>query len=97
MDAANLVFTIGDVASLVVGVGGALTVWFNLKGKVEFLEHKWEGTNNNIIEIATRLHNLELEVKENRMVADSAIGNIKVAMKEMENTIIKEIHQINKK
>ncbi len=94
MDAQEITFTLSTVISIVFGLGGALGVWFTLKGKVNIITVKMRSVEADNQVLHSRLNGMKDEVKENRERTDTAVEGIKEGMREMELRIIKEIHNI---
>ena len=82
--------------SLIFGLGGALGVWFKLKGKVDLMQSEIDNLQLNEIKVHNRIDALKLDVKENKEKSDKTIDEMKKSISEMELRIIQAIHEIGK-
>ena len=93
--------------SLLSAMGGALTIWFTLKNRVEVqqviltnLTADMEELKINCKEGQHTMHKridvLKGQVEVNREKSDESLSDIKTEMKDMELRIIQAIHDIKK-
>ena len=94
MEAAEITFGINTFLSLIFGLGGALGVWFKLKGKVDIMQSELNNLEERDEKLHSRIDNLKGEVKENREKGDHSVQEVKEAMNKMEIRIIEAIHKI---
>jgi hypothetical protein len=88
MNAEEIQFGLSTVLSLIFGSGGALGVWFSMKGRIALLEQALEVDKDDIKSAHTRIS----DVKNKIEATDRFIQEVKLDMKAMENRIIREIH-----
>jgi len=105
MDYNSITFGLDVLISVIFGAGGALAVWFKLKGtvnilsiemnnlKTELSEIKEEKKDNNK-QIHNRIDSLKVVVEKNRENSDNGINAMTANMNAMELRIIKAIHDI---
>jgi hypothetical protein len=95
-NAEEIQFGLNTVLSVVFGTGGALGVWFTLKGKVKLLEVHCQNLANDNSIAHERIDNLKEEVKANREKSDKSTEEIKKDIADMKLEIIKEIHKLSR-
>jgi hypothetical protein len=105
MDYTGITFGLDVLISVIFGAGGALAVWFKLKGtvniqaiqmdnlKTELEDLKVEKKDNNK-QIHNRIDSLKVVVEKNRENSDNGINAMTSSMNAMELRIIKAIHDI---
>lgn len=97
MDAQEITFGLNTFLSVIFGAGGALGVWFKLKGTVNLLDQKVSNLEDDKVMLNSRIDNLKKEVKENRDKSDKSITEITEKMQAMELRIIQAIHDMKRK
>ena len=105
MDYTGITFGLDVLISVIFGAGGAIAVWFKLKGtvniqaiqmdnlKTELEDLKVEKKDNNK-QIHNRIDRLKVVVEKNRENSDNGINAMTSSMNAMELRIIKAIHDI---
>jgi len=105
MDYTGITFGLDVLISVIFGAGGAIAVWFKLKGtvniqaiqmdnlKTELEDLKVEKKDNNK-QIHNRIDSLKVVVEKNRENSDNGINAMTSSMNAMELRIIKAIHDI---
>jgi len=105
MDYTGITFGLDVLISVIFGAGGAIAVWFKLKGtvniqaiqmdnlKTELEDLKVEKKDNNK-QIHNRIDSLKVVVEKNRENSDNGINAMTANMNAMELRIIKAIHDI---
>lgn len=105
MDAQSINFTLTTVLSILFGAGGAIGVWFKLKGTVniqavkivsleEDLKDLKDEKKENNLQMHRRVDALKKVVEKNRENSDNGIQSMTKNMNQMELRIIKAIHEI---
>lgn len=97
MDVSGYTIGLDIFVSVLFGTGGAIGVWFKLKGKVNIQDVKIENLEAERRNLHNRIDGLKSIVEKNREKQDSATQEIKSSMNAMELRIIKAIHEIGKK
>ena len=105
MDYTGITFGLDVLISVIFGAGGAIAVWFKIKGtvniqaiqmdnlKTELEDLKVEKKDNNK-QIHNRIDSLKVVVEKNRENSDNGINAMTSSMNAMELRIIKAIHDI---
>ena len=107
MDISGISVSLTVVLSLVFGTGGALGVWFKLKGTVNIQAVQIETFKTEIAELKEshkedkmalhkRIDSNKEIIERNRQNSDNAVSTMTTKMQEMELRIIKAIHEISK-
>ena len=105
MDYTGITFGLDVLISVIFGAGGALAVWFKMKGKQDIqsveitglksdLEDLKEEKKENHNQIHNRIDSLKVVVEKNRENSDNGINAMTANMNAMELRIIKAIHDI---
>lgn len=105
MDYTGITFGLEALISLIFGAGGALAVWFKLKGNVNIQSIEMNNIKTELSEIkaekkdqSKQIHNridsLKVVVEKNRENSDNGINAMTANMNAMELRIIKAIHEI---
>ena len=105
MEYTSITFGLDVLISVIFGAGGALAVWFKLKGTVNIQAIELTNLKSELIDLKsdkkdsnTQLHkrvdDLKRTVEKNRQNSDGGIQNMTKSMNEMELRIIKAIHEI---
>ena len=108
MELTGLQVGIDVLISIVFGAGGAIGVWFKLKGtvniqavEIEQLKSDLNSENSERKEIVKQLHrrvdSLKETVEKNRERSDTSTQKLVGEMNQMELRIITAIHEIGKK
>jgi hypothetical protein len=105
MEYTSITFGLDVLISVIFGTGGALAVWFKVKGSVniqaieianlksELIDLKSDKKDSNT-QLHKRIDDLKRIVEKNRQNSDGGIQNMTKSMNEMELRIIKAIHEI---
>jgi hypothetical protein len=105
MEYSSITFGLDVLISVIFGAGGALAVWFKLKGTVniqaieianlkeELTDLKSDKKESNT-QIHKRVDSLKVVVEKNRENSDTGINLMTSNMNAMELRIIKAIHEI---
>lgn len=93
MNAEELQFGLTTVLSVVFGSGGALAVWFTMKGRIQLLEQAVKNSEDDNKMAHERITNL----KEKVDLIEKFAPEIKLEMKEMELRILSAIHKLDKR
>jgi gas vesicle protein len=96
MNAEELTFTLNSVLSILFGAGGAMGVWFTLKGQIKLMKQRIESIEETDKTIHKRIDRMKEEVVKNRERSDHSVQEIKGEMNKMELRIIQAIHEIKK-
>lgn len=96
MNAEEMTFGLNTLLSVLFGAGGAIGVWFKLKGSVNLLKLRIETLETNQKIFNRRIEAIKTDIKENRDRADNSITDITAKIQEMELRIIQAIHDIKK-
>jgi hypothetical protein len=105
MDYTGITFGLDVLISVIFGAGGALAVWFKMKGKQDIqsveiaglksdLEDLKEEKKESHNQIYNRIDSLKVVVEKNRENSDNGINAMTANMNAMELRIIKAIHDI---
>jgi hypothetical protein len=105
MDYTGITFGLEVLLSIIFGAGGALGVWFKLKGTVNIqaveiqslsksLEELKDEKKESNKQIHRRVDSLKDVVENNRQNSDKGINKMTTNMNAMELRIIKAIHEI---
>jgi hypothetical protein len=108
MELTSLSVGIDVLISIVFGAGGALGVWFKLKGSVNImateiqqlqkeLESEETDRKEQNKQIHKRVDALKITVEKNRERSDNSTNQLVGEMNKMELRIIQAIHEIGKK
>ena len=93
----ELTIGLNTFLSLIFGLGGALGVWFKLKGKVDLMQNEIDNLQDAEVKVHKRISALKEDVKVNRDKSDKTIDEMKKSISEMELRIINAIHEIGKR
>lgn len=104
MGAEEMTFTLNSLLSIIFGAGGALGVWFKLKGAVNILKVELAAALSDLERIEKdckedkkvlhmRADNQKALIEENRKTADRGYSDLKQFMNDMKVEIIREIHK----
>jgi hypothetical protein len=107
MDYNSITFGLDVLISIVFGAGGALGVWFKLKGSVNIQAVEIASLNSELKDIKDeykedkkslhkRIDSQKELIEKNRENSDSGINKMTENMNAMELRIIKAIHEIRK-
>ena len=96
MGAEEITFGLNSLVSMLLGAGGAIGVWFKLKGLVNLLVQRVSSLEEDKEMLNKRIDSLKSEVKENREKSDNSVTKMTENMQAMELRIIKAIHEIKK-
>tara|TARA_R110002153_G_scaffold189041_1_gene341873 strand:+ start:8191 stop:8511 length:321 start_codon:yes stop_codon:yes gene_type:complete len=105
MDYSGVTFGLDVLISVTFGAGGALAVWFKLKGTVKIIEIELTNFKTELTDLKTekkdgnkhihnRIDSLKIVVEKNRENSDNGINAMTANMNAMELRIIKAIHEI---
>tara|TARA_R110001632_G_scaffold4295_2_gene18195 strand:+ start:5068 stop:5388 length:321 start_codon:yes stop_codon:yes gene_type:complete len=105
MDYSGVTFGLEALISLIFGAGGALAVWFKLKGTVNIQDIEITNLQTELIDIKSdkkesskqlhkRVDDLKIIVEKNRENSANGINAMTSNMNAMELRIIKAIHEI---
>ncbi len=100
-----MTFGVEVVISIIFGAGGALAVWFKLKGSVNIQEIEIINLQTELIDMKSdkkesnkqlhkRVDDLKVIVEKNRENSANGINDMTSNMNAMELRIIKAIHEI---
>lgn len=103
MDYTSITFGLDVLVSVVFGAGGAMGVYFTMKGRIDLIE---KDLTNFMANSATEISNLKHEqqlvrqefdrlsdkVDANQQASDKAIADLKEFIMQMKIDIIQEIH-----
>ena len=92
MNAEELQFGLSTVLSLIFGSGGALGVFFAMRGTVRLLQEKVTQLEKDEELVNKRIDS----VKEDLRASEKFIQSVQVDIQKMENRIIREIHDLYK-
>jgi hypothetical protein len=93
MSAEELQFGLTTVLSLVFGSGGALGVFFAMRGKITLLENKVDTLEGDNAVVNKRIDSVKEELK----ATEKFVQGVQIDIQKMENRIIREIHDLYKK
>jgi len=91
-----MTFGLQTLLSILFGAGGAVGVWFRLKGSVNLLKLRIETLETNQKIFNKRIEAVKTDVKENRERSDNSVTEITGKMQAMELRIITAIHELKK-
>lgn len=105
MEYSSMTFGVEVVISIIFGAGGALAVWFKLKGSVNIQEIEIINLQTELIDMKSdkkesnkqlhkRVDDLKVIVEKNRENSANGINDMTSNMNAMELRIIKAIHEI---
>ena len=103
MDYSQINFGMDAIVSVVFGAGGAIGVWFTLKGRVDILKVEMDNLNlkasaeindlkKDISEADKERRELHKLVENNKNANEVAMSGIKELILQMKIDIIQEIH-----
>jgi hypothetical protein len=92
MNVEELNFGLSTVLSLIFGSGGALGVFFLMKGKVTLLEEKVSKLEKRDDVTQSRINSVKEDLKD----TEKFVQTVQLDIQKMENRIIKEIHDLYK-